>query len=317
MTRRNTSLNMSIYGQVESARMNMYSEGDSPANTNITLHTINKLNTNTSIDLFQMAFDTSNNNAKLYINGDGYSLNSTIALTTYSGTAGWYGNNSSISMYINADNNAVLNDFLYMYIKNTQPNVALNDSLYLFIQGTGHKLNNSIPLTVAHMGESGQATLFVRGLGQFPNYIPHNDSCFLYINRPNDNAIIPLFCKTADAAPNSYIPLTTLGGYYINSYITLTASDIVSARPNSTISLYMQGVINNDGSITLALPNTTGNPSSDISLVCYHGGGSPNSTIPLYTFGAYLESDLLTLAMPNVYGDFNSGKLCNLFTSGY
>jgi hypothetical protein len=308
---------MSIYGQVESARIDMYSSGYSPANTNMTLHTLNKVSANSNIDLFQAAFDTSNNNAKLYINGYGHSLNSTIALTTYSGSSGWYGNHNSLSMYINADNNAALNDFLYMYIKNTQPHVTFNDNSYLFIKGTGHKTTNSIPLTVAHLGTSSQTTLFVKGLGQYPNYIPYNDSCFLYINRPNDVAIIPLFCKTADAAPNSYIPLKTLGGYHINSYITLTASDIVTAKPNSTISLYMQGVINNDGSITLAMPNTTGNPNSNISLVCYHGGGSPNSTIPVYTFGANIDNRMLTLAMPNVYGDLSSGKLCNLFTSGY
>ncbi len=164
--------------------------------------------------------------------------------------------NSYIFLMVQVDNGlcnsgSSPDDDTTLFLKNTQEELELTQSKTLYIEGGMTHSADTISLFINTDGSSKVAPLFIRAPGTVVGAIPNIGSATLFINRPNEVVVGPLFLKVFDTGANTYAPL------FIESTISVNSDDdndhggdspplvipnVVSAEVNTYTTLAISGV---------------------------------------------------------------------------
>jgi hypothetical protein len=266
------------------------------------------------LNLVTQTHATSTQGKTLHIEGWSESQNSYTILYTFGGTAGWYWDIGSTTLYIN--DGGEVTDTATLFLYNDEPYVEFNRGATLYMVGAYNTSAASISLVTVMATDNSYATLYINAPGNYGGFVPDTDQLPTYLHRPNESDSITMFLHNVWVEDNSYITLNTravLGEP--NDNITLAFPNILGGIPNTYTTLHTQGAVPVTDNTTLVIPSTVDPENDNITLVCYHGGSEPNTYCSCYVFGANLINNNVTLAMADVIGTSNDNV--NLHIRGY
>jgi hypothetical protein len=296
--------------------------GSDTDNNNVSLYLQNNIETSGIIDLFTHGYSSGNSYIDLFVEG-AIANDSSVTLYEYghdysSGDISLFIKNErdndadSITLFI--DSHTDQSGEIPLYIECTTPSLPINSYATLFLQCEPFTASQSVNLYIENWSASGDISLYIRGLGFRKGWYAANDNISLFINRVNEVAVMPLFCRAIDGESNSYIEMFIEGTEVITDNITLAMPSTCTGHANSYIFLHTFNSVDASGDITLY---TYGKDveSSSIPLFVCHNGGLSNSYCVLYVRGANISEDSISLAIPNTY-DIYSDTL-HFYTSGW
>lgn len=179
-----------------------------------------------------------------------------------------------------------------------------NNFAYLYISGDYNELNNSLNLFVMNDYPKESMTLWIRGGGTAENYVPFNNSAYLYINRPNDVLTMPLICKAADNVTNTYCDLYTVSREGENEFTSLYVS-AVSGITNTYSTMFVEGSVVDSGNINMVVPDAHGPENNNVDLFLKQGNIVDTNSMMMYVNGANVVENEMTLTMSNIYAPIN------------
>lgn len=142
-----------------------------------------------------------------------------------------------------------------LYIYSNEASAPVTNEIPLYIRCEPFALNSSIDLYLYNNGIYEDITLYIRGAGFRKGWYVSNDNITLFMNRPNEVSTIPIYLKTIEGQPNSYITL------FIEGYEPAT-----SWTTNSYCVLYIDGANIVEDNITLCMPNIHDVDNDNITL---------------------------------------------------
>lgn len=281
----------------------MYMYGGLSEDNNATLHTLGHQLLNSYLSLQTTGMQDTNNDADLFV--DGLGLFSKIGLLYILGSKDIV--NTHTSLVIQVDN-GTHSDVATLYIPNTQTELELTKGRTLFIEGRLHQDSEYAPLFVMNEGSSNLTPLFIKTPSGFKNAVPDSRTATLFINRPNEAVVMPLFLKAIDNTTNTFATLYIESVIEDTSNITLVIPNVTSIPVNTYSPLFVEGMIVDTGNTSLFI-DAFGILTNTTPLFIKQETQDVNTYSTLYIRGIEdILTNNITLVIPGVFDEDTSSS---------
>jgi hypothetical protein len=289
---------MSLYIQVSpgsSEDIPLYIATHCALNSFMSLYMQGIVPINESMSLYVDGIGIHNNSCLLYIHGHVNAVNTYATLFLQTGTAGTFGVQSSIPLYMGPPS---YEQEMPLFLMNTQTSAPFSGVHTLFMNGRMNRLSGHLDLLIFNEQIAESLTLYVKAPGFWSGFVPYGQAMPMYLQQDGVDIHSTLFVG-GKSELNTFISLYTLSTVDINESLTLVIPH-TTFPANTFASCYINGMISDDNS-SILYTLSVGDTSDILTLVMNPNIGSVNTYANLYIKGMYLDTEQLDLYINGIY----------------